>query len=308
MKIVFMGSPDFAIPSLHILLDHSYNIQAVVTVPDKPQGRGRKLLPSPVKSFALEKKLLVLQPEKLSDAEFITQLKKLDSDIFVVVAFRILPKEVYTIPRYGSFNLHPSLLPKYRGPAPINWAIINGEKETGVTTFFLQDKIDSGSIILQMQTDIGIDETAGELHDRLAEFGAQAVLQTVQMIENGKTNPKPQDDSLTTNAPKIFKDDCRINWNNTAEKIHNFVRGLSPYPTAWTIHNNKKINLYRTKLEDDAITGIPGAVYSKTKDSLKICTGKGIVSILEVQQEGRRKLSIGEFLRGYPIEENDSFI
>jgi len=305
MKIIFMGTPEFAIPSLQILLDNSYDVQAVVTVPDKPQGRGRKLLPAPVKKFAMEKNLKILQPEKLDDMNFLQELKRLTPDIIVVVAFRILPEAVYMLPKYGSFNLHPSLLPKYRGPAPINWAIINGEKETGVTTFFLQEKVDSGGIILQKKIEIGIDDTAGELQKKLSYLGAQAVLESVRLIESGNVVVVPQDEMNACYAPKIFKDGCRIDWKKSAYDIHNFVRGLSPEPTAWTTHKGKILKIYRTKFIEAGSAGNPGAIFHKSKNLLEVNTGNGILSILEIQQEGRRRLGIEEFLRGYKMEEGE---
>ncbi|MGH2568847.1 MAG: methionyl-tRNA formyltransferase, partial [Bacteroidota bacterium] len=221
MQIVFMGTPEFALPSLKTLLDRRYEVAAVVTAPDKPRGRGLEVRPTPVKDFSLQQGLPVLQPEKLSDPEFLSQLRTLQPDLIVVVAFRILPKKVFTLPKFGSFNLHASLLPKYRGAAPINWAIINGEQETGVTTFFLQEKVDTGSVILQARLRIGPDETAGELHDKLAEVGAEIVYQTVRLIEIGKAVPRLQDESLASPAPKIFKDDCQIDWKSPTQRLHN---------------------------------------------------------------------------------------
>jgi methionyl-tRNA formyltransferase len=306
MKIVFMGTPEFAIPSLKILIENQYKIAAVVTTPDKPQGRGQKVSYSPVKSIALEHNLSVIQPESLKDENFIGWLKSLNPDLIIVVAFRILPREVFTIPKLGSFNLHASLLPKYRGAAPINWAIINGEKETGVTTFFLQEKVDTGNVLLQARLPIKEDETAGELHDRLAEVGAEIVLHTVRLIEMGKAIPKPQDDSIATPAPKIFKDDCKIDWNQSALQVHNFVRGLSPVPCAFTDHNGKLIKIYRTKIVDQVIKAQAGTIVDVTKQLL-VATGDEVVEILDLQQEGKRRLSVEEFLRGCHINKGDKF-
>jgi methionyl-tRNA formyltransferase len=306
MRILFMGTPEFALPSLRILLEHSYEIPAIVTAPDKPRGRGQKISFTPIKELALEHQIPVLQPEKLSDAAFIAEMQKLQIDLVVVVAFRILPREVYSIPKFGSFNLHASLLPKYRGAAPINWAIIRGEKETGVTTFFLQDTVDTGSILLQTRVPINVDETAGELHDALSVVGAELVLQTVRLIEHGNVQTLHQDDSLACPAPKIFKDNCRIDWTKPSLQVHNFIRGLSPHPAAWSVHGGRIIKLFRTALLEKQ-SAQPGLVISRSPNTLEIGTGSGTVSILEIQQEGKRRLGIEEFLRGYPIASGDKF-
>jgi methionyl-tRNA formyltransferase len=303
MRILFMGTPDFAIPSLSILLEHSYEITGVVTAPDKPRGRGQQVSCTPIKEFALQRNLPVLQPNNLRDPKLISEIQRLNPDLIVVVAFRILPKEIYSVPKYGSFNLHASLLPKYRGAAPINWAIINGETESGVTTFFLQDKVDTGSVLLQARVKIGINETAGELHDKLSEVGAEIVLQTVRLIELGKTQPRKQDDTLACPAPKIFKDDCKISWQKPSLQVHNFIRGLSPFPAAWTMHNEKIIKIYRTITIDGQSEA--GIILEKTNNALYIGTGNGVISILEIQQEGKKRLGIEEFLRGYAIEKGD---
>jgi len=300
MRIVFMGTPEFALPSLKILLDNHYDITSVVTAPDKPAGRGLRVQQSPVKQFALQHELPVLTPERMKDLQFVEQLKSLQPDLFVVVAFRILPKEVFTIPTYGAFNLHASLLPKYRGAAPINWAVINGEKETGVTTFFLQEAVDTGNVILQARVPIGPDETAGELHDKLAEVGAEIVLHTVRLIESGKAVPRQQDSSLATPAPKIFKNDCQIDWTKSAQQVHNFVRGLSPYPGAYTTHDGKLLKIYRTKIHGDIPNGTPGEILI-ADERLVIGTGDLGIEVLEVQQEGKKKLTAEEFLRGYRL-------
>ncbi len=309
MRIVFMGTPDFAVASLRLLLEHNYSIPAIVTVPDKPQGRGQEIRFSPVKEFALQHQLLVLQPANLKDPAFVSSLRSLEPDLIVVVAFRILPPEVYEIPRLGAFNLHASLLPKYRGAAPINWALINGETETGVTTFFLQEKVDTGSVILQARVKIGPDETAGELHDKLAEVGAEIVLQTVRLIELGKATPRVQQDNFATPAPKIFKDDCRIRWADTSQAIHNFVRGLSPYPCAWTMHEGKVLKICRTRLFEPIASDskAPGVVVAVDKKTLCIATTNGTISIVEIQQEGKKRMGIEEFLRGYPLQIGDVF-
>ena len=242
-----MGTPDFALPSLELLLKNNYRVAAIVTAPDKPRGRGQQVSFTPVKQCALKHSLPLLQPESLNDAAFISSLAAFHADLFVVVAFRVLPPQVFSIPAKGAFNLHASLLPKYRGAAPINWAIINGEKESGVTTFFLREKVDTGSIILQARVAIPETMTAGELHDTLSEVGAEIVLQTVRLIETGKAQPRSQDDALSSPAPKIFKDDCRIEWNKPAAMVHNFIRGLSPHPAAWTVHDGTILKIYKAE-------------------------------------------------------------
>lgn len=304
MRIVFMGTPDFAVPSLQTLLDHQYDVVAVITAPDKPRGRGQQYSFTPVKEFALQQHLPVFQPEHLKDDSFVAQIQLLKPDLVVVVAFRILPREIFTLPKLGTFNLHASLLPKYRGAAPINWAIINGEQETGVTTFFLQEKVDTGNILLQARIPIHQDATAGEVHDALSLLGAETVLQTVQMIESGQVQPQPQDNTLATPAPKIFKNDCRIQWSASAQNAHNFIRGLSPHPAAWTMHKGKIIKIFKTSIVEKHSTQ-SGVILQRTADSLMVGTGENALAILEIQQEGRKKMTITEFLRGYHIEAGD---
>ncbi len=306
MRIVFMGTPEFATPSLDLLLKNKYPIVAVVTALDKPRGRGQELSPTPIKEFAVKYNLPVLQPESLKDKQFVQNLRSLSPDLIVIVAFRILPKEVFEIPKYGVFNLHASLLPKYRGAAPIHWAIINGEAETGVTTFFLQEKVDTGNVILQARVKIGEDETAGELHDKLAEVGAEIALQTVRLIELGKAHPRPQNELQATPAPKIVKEMCRIDWSKSAREVHNFVRGLSPTPCAYTFHHDKMLRIYRTTIRD-LQNSKPGEVVHVDKNSLLVGTGSGVIAVLEIQQEGRKKMGIEEFLRGYQIKKGDRF-
>jgi methionyl-tRNA formyltransferase len=310
MRILFMGTPEFAIPSLKTLLEHGYTIVSVVTAPDKPQGRGQDVAPSPVKEFAEERSLPVIQPLQLKDPAFVSAVSNLQPDLIVVVAFRILPPEVFKIPRLGSFNLHASLLPKFRGAAPINWAIMKGEEETGVTTFFLREKVDTGSILLQARVRIGRDETAGELHDRLADLGAQVVLQTVRAIELGTAKPVAQDESGFSLAPKLFRENCEIDWKKPALHIHNFVRGLSPSPCAWTRHRGKVIRIYRTKRVEDSkilLEQEPGAVADASQSELVVATKGGLIALADVQQEGRRRMGIAEFLRGYPLKIGDRF-
>lgn len=301
-----MGTPEFAVPSLELLLSNGYTIPAVVTAPDKPRGRGRQLSYTPIKEIALKHDLAVLQPESLKDPGFISRLVSLDSDLIVVVAFRILPREVFTVPRLGSFNLHASLLPKYRGAAPINWAIINGEKETGVTTFFLQEKVDTGSILLQARLPVLPEDNAGTVHDKLAGVGAEIVLHTVRLIEQGKAVPKKQDDALASPAPKIFKDDCRINWNQPALALHNRIRGLSPYPAAFTLHRVNMIKLYRSALSTIRSQQSPGTVLIDG-GKLIVATADTLLSIEELQLEGRKRMPVHEFLRGYPLRTGERF-
>jgi methionyl-tRNA formyltransferase len=305
-----MGTPEFAVSSLRVLLERKYSDLSVVTAPDKPRGRGQEVTFSPVKKFALENNIPLLQPENLKDPDFVASVRSLQPELIVVVAFRILPQEIYSIPSLGAFNLHASLLPKYRGAAPINWAIMQGETETGVSTFFLQERVDTGSILLQARVKIGSDETAGELHDKLAAVGAETVLQTVRLIELGKAKPRFQEDGQATPAPKIFKDDCKINWNNPSAKVHNFVRGLSPHPCAWTNHSGKVLKVYRTQLSpsDTTESRTPGTVVEADKKSLHVATQGGTISILEIQQEGKKRMGVEEFLRGYPLHRDDTFV
>lgn len=297
-----MGTPDFAVPSLEILARNGYTPVAVVTGPDKPRGRGRRVSPTPVKEAAARLGIdTILQPESVRDPEFQAEIRALDADLIVVVAFRILPPEVYTAAKRGAFNLHGSLLPRYRGAAPINRAVMAGETETGVTTFFLRDSVDTGSIILRKSMPIGPDETAGEVHDRMMILGAEAVLETVRQIDAGTVEPRPQDDSLATSAPKIFREDGRIDWTRSAADIHNHIRGLSPYPGAWTHHNGTLIKLYRSR--PIARSGAPGEVIDA--EQFIVGCGDGAVQILELQQEGRKRTRATDFVRGYEIRKGD---
>lgn len=313
MKIVFMGTPDFAVPSLEILIKNNYDVVAVITAPDKPAGRGRQLQQSPVKQFAIEQKLNVLQPTNLKDNVFIDELRTLNADLFIVVAFRMLPEVVWNMPAKGTFNLHASLLPHYRGAAPINWAIINGEKETGVTTFFLKHEIDTGEIIFQEKTFIDNIETAGDLHDRLMEIGANLVLKTTQAIKSGNVKTTAQEkliDEEIKTAPKIFRDDCKINWVKSAKEIYNHIRGLSPYPAAWTTLslNGKQINAKIFFAEQCAdFSAQPGQIHSNNIDQIKVKTGDGSLCVREIQLEGKKKLKVEEFLRGTEIPSDASF-
>lgn len=304
MRLIFMGTPEFAVPSLEILLDHGYEVVAVVTAPDKPGGR-LGLQQSAVKQYATAKGLKVLQPEKLKHLDFLSELKELQAELQIVVAFRMLPEAVWSMPPMGTMNLHGSLLPKYRGAAPINWAIINGDSETGVTTFLLQHEIDTGDLLFQEKIPIGPDETAGELHDRMMEIGAKLVLKSVKALEEGTVSPIPQADVEATHAPKIFAETCRIDFNQASGKVHNFVRGLSPYPGAWTTLEGKTLKILRTSLNIDAAqaktdsSDAPGAFVSDNKNYLAARTADGFVSVLELQLEGKKRMSVKDFLNGH---------
>jgi methionyl-tRNA formyltransferase len=298
MRIIFMGTPEFAVASAEALRNSAHEIIAVVTVPDKPAGRGLQQRQSAVKQWALAHGLPILQPQRLRDAEFIEAVRALAPDLIVVVAFRILPKEIYTVPVRGSFNLHASLLPKYRGAAPINWAIINGEKETGVTSFFLQETVDTGSVIMQRRTEIGADETAGELHDRLAVLGAGVVVLTADLIGRGNIDTTKQDDAFATPAPKLTTATGRIAWNTSAETIHNLVRGLSPVPAAWTTLDSKTVKILRT-LPTDLIPepAAPGECVVE-HGRLFVKTEDVMIEIMELQREGRKLTTGIQFVQG----------
>jgi methionyl-tRNA formyltransferase len=301
-----MGTPEFAVPTLETLLEHRYILPAVVTAPDKPRGRGQQVSATPVKLTALQHDLTVLQPESLSDAAFVEEIRDCRADLIVVVAFRILPRGVFTLPRFGSINLHASLLPRYRGAAPVNWAIINGETETGVTTFFLEEKVDTGNILLQRPVPIGPEDDAGSMHERLARVGAEVVLETVRMIEEGRAVPGAQDDAQASPAPKIFKDDCHIHWDAPAVKVHNMIRGLSPHPAAFALHEGKVIKIFRSAVTDRA-PAAPGQV-DVEGESLHVSAADRRLAILEVQQEGKKRMGAAEFLRGYRITSGERFL
>jgi len=293
-----MGTPDFSIPSLKILLNSNHKILAVVTQRDKERGRGQKVSFTPVKEFAIEHNIPVYQPEVLKgNAEFVEQMKALQPDLFVVVAFRILPKEVFEIPKFGSFNLHGSYLPRYRGASPIQWALINGETETGLTTFKLAEKVDTGNIYLQEKVEIYPEDDFGTLHNRMSELGAKMVLETVNLIESGEYQLKQQDDLLASPAPKITKEICQIDWNKSALEIHNLVRGLSPHPAAFFIYNEKVIKVYKTEIAEGM--NLKPFRFHQTKTELLIGCKKDAIRILEIQQEGRKRMSAEEFLRGF---------
>lgn len=305
LRIVYMGTPEFAVEPLRRLLDAGCNVVGVVTMPDKPQGRGYKLQPSAVKQFAVERGLPVLQPEKLKDEGFLQQLRDLRADLQIVVAFRMLPEVVWNMPPKGTFNLHASLLPQYRGAAPINWAIINGETRTGVTTFFLKHEIDTGDIILQREVAIDGNDDAGSLHDKLMGLGAQAVVDTVELIETGNVSLQKQDESVDLKpAPKIFKSDCRIDFDQSSEKVRNFVRGLSPYPAAFTDIEDEKGNVHTVKIFACEVinvekTAVPGTMSSDGKTYLSFATRNGAVSVKRLQLSGKKPMDITDFLRGF---------
>jgi methionyl-tRNA formyltransferase len=299
MKIVFMGTPDFAVASLDALVQANFDVVAVVTAPDKPAGRGQKLNESAVKKYAVEKGIPVLQPEKLKNPAFIDELRSYQADLQVVVAFRMLPEIVWNMPSKGTINLHGSLLPQYRGAAPINHAIINGEKESGVTTFFLKQEIDTGDIILSDRVPIADDETAGELHDNLMVVGANLLVKTLRAIEANKITeqPQPQNDDLK-HAPKIFKEDCKIDWNSPAQTIHNLIRGLSPYPTAFTLLNEKNLKVFKAEIEDKEPGIVAGGFLTDGKTYLKFAAKDGFIKLLDIQYEGKKRMLIEDFLRG----------
>jgi methionyl-tRNA formyltransferase len=300
LRIIFMGTPEFAVPSLKILLENKINVVAVVTAPDKPQGRGQKIVYSPVKECALQYNVPVLQPTNLKSPEFLQELKSYNANLQIVVAFRMLPEAVWAMPTLGTFNLHASLLPQYRGAAPINWAVINGEKETGITTFFLKHEIDTGSIIYQEKETIYEHDTVGTLYERLMNKGGELVLKTVRSIEAGNypSIPQPADIEIK-HAPKIFKETCQIDWNKTSEQIRNFVRGLSPYPAAWGIINDKTFKIFKVSIADKKNGGTTvGLPDTDNKNYLYIRTSDGWISIDELQPEGKRRMSIQDFFRG----------
>ena len=301
LRIIFMGTPDFAVPSLDILVENGFNIVAVITAPDKPKGRGQKLASSPVKESAVNHNIPVLQPVNLKDSVFLDELRDYEANLQIVVAFRMLPEVVWNMPKIGTFNLHASLLPQYRGAAPIHWAIINGEKETGVTTFFLKHEIDTGKIIFREKEPIHPDDTVGSLYQRLMQKGGRLVLKTVQAIAK---NDYPQVDQVESNtlskAPKIFRETCKINWHQPATKVYDFIRGLSPYPGAWTEVNGKVTKLFRVKLaENDQLPDLqPGDFLTDNKKTLYFKTSDYLLEVMELQLAGKKRMTTEELLRG----------
>ncbi|MDP2412861.1 methionyl-tRNA formyltransferase [Daejeonella sp.] len=301
MKIIFMGTPDFAVASLSALLDADFDIVGVITAPDKPAGRGQKISESAVKRFAVKKGLKVLQPIKLKDPDFLKELKSLDADIQVVVAFRMLPELVWNMPPKGTINLHASLLPQYRGAAPINWAIINGEKRTGVSTFFLKQEIDTGDLLFAEELDIEDDDTAGDLHDKLMVIGAGLLVKTLKAIEAGKYKEVSQNthqENELKKAPKIFREDCLIKWDRPVKEVFNLIRGLSPHPAAFCHLQDKTLKIYSAIAEKKDISDKPGSVLTDNKTYLKFACRDGLISVLELQLEGKKRMKVDEFLRG----------
>jgi methionyl-tRNA formyltransferase len=305
MRIIFMGTPDFAVASLDALIKNGCDVVGVITAPDKPAGRGQKLNESAVKKYAVEHQLTVLQPEKLKNPEFLSELKSLNADLQVVVAFRMLPEVVWAMPKKGTINLHGSLLPQYRGAAPVNWAIINGEKESGVTTFFLKQEIDTGDILFKEKVVINDAMTAGDLHDELMQVGATLLVKTVNAIIDDNYAETPQQNLDTSNlkhAPKIFKEDCLINWQQSNTVVYDLIRGLSPYPTAYTTFLNKNLKLYTVGKENQKPNIPAGEFLSDGKTFLKFATKDGFIHILDLQLEGKKRMLIEDFLRGVRLD------
>ena len=314
LRIVYMGTPDFAVESLKCLVEGGYNVVGVITMPDKPMGRhGSVLQPSPVKQYAVSQGLRVLQPERLKDESFVEELRSLQADLQIVVAFRMLPEVVWNMPRLGTFNLHASLLPQYRGAAPINWAVINGDTETGITTFFLKHEIDTGEIIQQVRVPIADTDNVEVVHDKLMMLGGKLVLETVDAILNGTVKPIPQEEMAVVGelrpAPKIFKETCRIDWNQPVKKIYDFIRGLSPYPAAWSelITSEEGAAVVVKIFESEKIYAshqlATGTIVTDGKKFMKVAVPDGFVSILSLQLPGKKRLKIDELLRGYHLED-----
>ncbi len=307
LKIVYMGTPDFAVESLKALVEGGYNVVAVVTMPDKPMGRhGSVLQPSPVKQYAQEKGLTVLQPERMKDPEFVETLRQLNADLQIVVAFRMLPEVVWSMPRLGTFNAHASLLPKYRGAAPINWAVINGDTETGITTFMLKHEIDTGDIIDQVRIPIADTDNVEVVHDRLMELSGRLVTKTVDSIIDGTFKTVPQEESEVTAAPKIFRDTCRIDWNMPVKRVYDFIRGLSPYPAAWTTYNGKSVKIFEATKEKGDLK--PGQVATDGKSFVKVGTADGVLNVKVLQLEGKKRMPVADLLRGLKLDENALFV
>ncbi|RZJ31842.1 MAG: methionyl-tRNA formyltransferase [Flavobacterium sp.] len=302
LRIVFMGTPEFAAGILDTMIESGYNVVGVITAADKPAGRGQKIKYSAVKEYALKRGLKLLQPTNLKSEEFLSELKALDANLQVVVAFRMLPEVVWKMPEYGTFNLHASLLPDYRGAAPINWAIINGEEKTGVTTFFIDDKIDTGAMILSAETPIGADENAGQLHDRLMNLGSETVIKTLKLIETGDANPTIQAENADLKtAYKLNRENCMIDWSKPGIEIHNLIRGLSPYPAAWTTFKDNdqewQVKIYRGSFAKALHSNAIGTIVSEKK-TLKIATTDGYIEVLELQLPGKKKMNTAELLNG----------
>lgn len=307
LRIVFMGTPDFAVGILDAMIQNQYNVVAVITAPDRPAGRGQKMKYSAVKEYALEKELKILQPTNLKSEEFLEELNSLNPNLQVVVAFRMLPEVVWRIPEFGTFNLHASLLPDYRGAAPINWAIINGETKTGVTTFFIDEKIDTGAIILHKETSILPEENAGALHDRLMNLGATAVLETLQAIQNDSVKTILQPAEETKTAYKLNKDNCKINWSKSGQEIYNHIRGLSPYPTAWCEFKDESeswtVKIYESLFEPSSHQDSLGSIIT-TKKEMKIAVSDGYIHILQLQFPGKKQMPTASLLNGIKLSKN----
>ena len=298
-----MGTPDFATASLQALVEKNYNVVGVITVPDKPAGRGQQLRTSSVKEYALSQNIPVLQPTNLKNDSFLAELKALKADVQVVVAFRMLPEVVWNMPKHGTFNLHASLLPKYRGAAPINWAIINGDTASGVTTFFIEHQIDTGNIIFQEKASIKPDDNAGVLHDKLMRIGSQLVCKTIDAIKDGKA-PNIKQEGAATQAPKIFKDTCQINWSKDIHSVHNHIRGLSPYPASWTtLSNGKSLKVYKSSKETSTHEEKIGTILTDGKSHLKVAVQGGYICLEEIQLAGKKRMAISDFLRGFQMNE-----
>lgn len=304
LRIVFMGTPDFAVPTLQALVENKYNVVAVITAPDKPAGRGQKIQQSPVKEYAVSQGIPVLQPTNLKSEAFLDELRSYQANLQIIVAFRMLPEVVWAMPELGSFNIHASLLPQYRGAAPINWAIINGEKETGVTSFFLKHEIDTGDLIFQDRVPILEEDDFGSMYEKLKHKGAELAVRTVQAIERDEVQPQPQQTTAETkHAPKIFKETCEIDWNRPARQVRDFIRGLSPYPAAWTRFDGKTFKIFKTEvLQNAGYTLTLGQIKTDNKTYLHVQTAEGALSILDLQMEGKKRMPVQDLLRGYKFE------
>jgi len=312
LRIVYMGTPDFAVEPLRCLIDGGYNVVGVITMPDKPAGRGHKLQLSPVKQYALDNHLPLLQPEKLKDEDFVQALRQWKADLQVVVAFRMLPEVVWNMPRLGTFNLHASLLPQYRGAAPINWAVINGDTETGITTFFLTHEIDTGKVIQQVSIPIDDTDNVEVVHDKLMLLGGKLVVETIEAILHGDVKPMPQEEMAVIGelrpAPKIFKDTCQINWAQPTKRVYDFIRGLSPYPAAWTTlkyPNGEEVivKIFESEKIDKACEVAPGTILTDDKSYVEVATSDGFISVKSLQLPGKKRLRTEEFLRGFKLTE-----
>ncbi|MFV1979829.1 MAG: methionyl-tRNA formyltransferase [Rhodothermia bacterium] len=304
MRLIYMGTPDFAVPALDLLIQSGLRPVAVATGRDKARGRGRKVSPTPVKTVAERHGISIIQPDSVKDRQFARDVAEFEPDLIVVVAFRILPPEVFNAARLGAFNLHASLLPRFRGAAPIQRALMEGVHKTGVTTFFLREKVDTGNIILQERISVGPNETAGELHDRLAELGARAVVDTVRLIESGRAKAIQQDSASATPAPKISKDDCRIDWSMPNVDIHNHIRALSPDPGAWTQHAGSRLKIFRTLPTESDEAAEPGTIID-VSGRLEIACGSGGIDVVELQREGKGRVTAVDFVNGYAVHVGD---